>query len=105
VVWAVLLLATFPIAAYSLGRLLFRGVQRPVLVALFGGAVLIVALHIPWLNVIVGIAVLLFGLGAQLVMLYDRRPWRATPGGDADAVGASTRPTEVVPPAVLVPSS
>ncbi|QWC11507.1 hypothetical protein KKR91_08205 [Arthrobacter jiangjiafuii] len=63
-------------SAYYIGRLLFRGNQHPVIKALVGGAILIVALHIPWLNIVVWAAMVFFGLGAELLAIYDRRPWR-----------------------------
>jgi len=75
-VWITLTLASFVFSAYYIGRLLFRGNQHPVIKALVGGLILIVALHIPWLNVIVWIAMVFFGVGAQLLAIYDRRPWR-----------------------------
>ena len=78
-VWITLTLATFVFGAYYIGRLVFRGNQHPVVKALVGGLILIVALHIPWLNVLVWLAMVFFGLGAQLLAIYDRRPWRRTP--------------------------
>lgn len=74
-VWSVLTAATFVFGAYMLGRLVFRGRRHPVVMSLVGGAILITALHIPWVNVPVWIAMVLFGLGAQLLELYRRRPW------------------------------
>ncbi len=77
-VWITLSLATFVFGAYYIGRLVFRGNQHPVIKALVGGVILIVALHIPWLNVLVWLAMVFFGLGAQLLAIYDRRPWHRT---------------------------
>ena len=75
-VWITLCLASFVFTAYYLGRLVLRGNQHPVIKSLLGGVILIVALHIPWLNILVWLAMLFFGLGAQLLAIYDRRPWR-----------------------------
>jgi len=77
-VWVVLTLATFVYGAYYIGRLLFPGSHPPVVRALVGGLILIVALHIPWLNVAVWAAMVFFGLGAQLLAVYELRPWRRT---------------------------
>ncbi|MFJ7750944.1 hypothetical protein ACIQXM_13420 [Arthrobacter sp. NPDC097144] len=87
-VWILLTLATFVFGAYFIGRLIFRGNQHPVIKALVGGLILVVALHIPWLNIVVWLAMVFLGLGAQLLAIYDRRPWRRVPpapgvsGGD-----------------------
>lgn len=78
-VWITLTLATFVFGAYFIGRLIFRGNQQPVIKALVGGLILIVALHIPWLNIVVWLAMVFLGLGAQLLAIYDRRPWRRVP--------------------------
>ncbi|MBD7994651.1 hypothetical protein H9639_05005 [Arthrobacter sp. Sa2CUA1] len=78
-VWISLTLATFVFTAYYIGRLIFRGNQHPVIKALVGGIILIVALHVPWLNILVWLAMVFFGLGAQLLAIYDRRPWRRVP--------------------------
>lgn len=75
-VWLLLTLATFIYGAYFVGRIVLRGGQRPVLKALVGGLILIVALHIPWLNIVVWFAMVFFGLGAQLLDFYHQRPWR-----------------------------
>ncbi|MCC3272247.1 hypothetical protein MUK71_15100 [Arthrobacter zhangbolii] len=90
-VWITLTLATFVVGAYFIGRLIFRGNQHPVVKALVGGLILIVALHIPWLNIVVWLAMVFLGLGAQLLAIYDRRPWRRVPpvSGVAGATGAS----------------
>ncbi|MBG6226399.1 cytoskeletal protein CcmA (bactofilin family) [Arthrobacter sp. CAN_A2] len=77
-IWLTLTLATFVHVAYYIGRLLFRGDQPPVVKALVGGVILIVALQIPWLNIAVWAAMVLLGLGAQLLAIYDQRPWRRT---------------------------
>jgi hypothetical protein len=76
-VWTVLTLATFVYGAFYVGRLVFRGQQHPVVKSLVGGLILIAALQIPWLNLLVWIAMVCFGLGAQLLELYQQRPWAA----------------------------
>ena len=78
-VWTVFTLATFIYGACYIGRLLFRGDQHPVVKTLVGGAILVVALNIPWLNIVVWMAMISFGLGAQLLDIYGRRPWRSQP--------------------------
>lgn len=83
-VWGVLTLATFVYGAFYIGRLLLRGDQHPVVKSLVGGLILITALHIPWLNIVVWLAMVFFGLGAQLLALHSQRPWKTTP--DLDTV-------------------
>ncbi|GAA1974292.1 hypothetical protein [Microbacterium pumilum] len=78
-VWTLMVFATFVYGAYYIGRLLFRGTQHPVVKALVGGVILIVALQIPWLNVVVWLAMVFFGLGAQLLEINGQRPWHLTP--------------------------
>ncbi len=97
VVWFLMVLATFVYSAFYIGRLLFRHAQRPVVMALVGGVILITALQIPWLNIFVWLAMVFFGLGAQLLAAYDRRPWRTTRGAD-------TAPP-VSPPAAIWPAT
>jgi hypothetical protein len=64
--------------AYYIGRLVFRGTQHPVVKSLVGGVILIVALQIPWLNIVVWLAMMFFGLGAQLLEIQRQRPWHLT---------------------------
>ncbi|WP_186760794.1 hypothetical protein [Arthrobacter alpinus] len=47
-----------------------------------GGLILITALHIPWLNIVVWLAMVFFGLGAQLLEFHSQRPWRTKPEVD-----------------------
>lgn len=72
-VWLLLTLATFVYSSHFLGRLIFRNSQRPVVMALVGGVILIVALHIPWVNIAVWFAMVFFGLGAQLLEFHSQR--------------------------------
>jgi hypothetical protein len=76
-VWVLLVLATFVYSAYYIGRLIFRNALHPVVKALVGGVILIVALQIPWLNILVWLAMVFFGLGAQLLEFHRQRPWHA----------------------------
>jgi cytoskeletal protein CcmA (bactofilin family) len=78
-VWTLVVLATFVYSAYYIGRLLFRGEQHPVVKALVGGVILILALQIPWVNVLVWLAMVFFGLGAQLLEVSRQRPWHLAP--------------------------
>jgi hypothetical protein len=78
-VWTLMVLATFVYSAYYIGRLVFRGTQHPVVKSLVGGVILIVALQIPWLNVVVWLAMVFFGLGAQLLEIHRQRPWHLAP--------------------------
>lgn len=91
-VWVLMTLATFIYSSYAIGRLVFRDAQRPVVMALVGGVILIVALHVPWLNIAVWLAMVLFGLGAQLLDFYDRRPRRVPPEPYAEPAAATTVP-------------
>ena len=71
----VLTLAAFPYGAFVVGRLILRDRRGPVVTALLGGAVLVVALHIPVLGVLVATATIVLGLGGQLLHVADARPW------------------------------
>lgn len=82
-VWSVLTLSTFVFASYYIGRLLLRGGQHPAVISLVGGVILIVALQIPWLNILVWCAMVFIGLGAQLLEFYAKRPWRRRPAADS----------------------
>lgn len=75
-IWFVLTLASFVHSSFFLGRLVLRGEQRPAVKALIGAPILIAGLATPWLNVLVWVAMVLFGLGAQLLDFYGRAPWR-----------------------------
>jgi hypothetical protein len=97
-IWIVLTLATFVIAAHYLGRLVLHGSHHPVLQSFVGGLILIVGLQIPLLNVLVWLAMVFFGLGAELLELYRHAPWRTTPAQQA-AVPPSPPVPEAVPPA------
>ena len=113
-VWTLMVLATFVYSAYYIGRLIFRGTQHPVIKALVGGAILIVALQIPWLNLVIWLAMVFFGLGAQLLEIHRQRPWHISPAspvapqlpgaatfeqrGPADARGAMQQPGGATPP-------
>jgi cytoskeletal protein CcmA (bactofilin family) len=77
-VWILLLLATFVYSAHYIGRLVLRRAQHPVITSVVGGVILIVALQIPWLNILVWLAMVFFGLGAQLLEFHRQRPWRLT---------------------------
>jgi hypothetical protein len=81
-VWTVLTLATFVYVAFYIGRLLFRGNQHPVVKSLVGGVILVTVLQIPWLNILVWIAMVCFGLGAQLLEFQSQRPWKTTVDAD-----------------------
>jgi hypothetical protein len=74
-IWLLLTLATFLVSAYYLGRLVLRGRHHPVLVSFVGGLILLIALQIPWLNILVWLAMVFFGLGAELLQLRRQRPW------------------------------
>ena len=74
-VWSVLTLATFVYGAFYLGRLVLRGSEHPAVTSLVGGLILITALEIPWFNILVWLAMVFFGLGAQLLEFYSQRPW------------------------------
>lgn len=92
-VWTVMVLSTFVYSAYYVGRLVFRDRQHPVVMSLVGGVILIVALQIPWLNIVVWLAMVFFGLGAQLLELHRQRPWRRAPATSRE-VPAGSDPIE-----------
>jgi cytoskeletal protein CcmA (bactofilin family) len=82
-IWVVLTLATFVYGAFYIGRLLLRGSEHPALKSLLGGVILIIALQIPWLNIFVWLAMVFFGVGAQLLQFYSTRPWAVRADVDA----------------------
>jgi hypothetical protein len=91
-VWTLMLLATFVYSAYYVGRLIFREKGHPVAKSLVGGVILIVALQIPWLNILVWLAMVFFGLGAQLLELHRQRPWQLSPAqSSTDAASGPAR--------------
>ncbi|MGP5165532.1 hypothetical protein ACT3S2_14050 [Arthrobacter sp. AOP36-A1-22] len=94
IVWTALTLATFVYGAFYIGRLLFRGDRHPVVKSLVGGLILIIALHIPWLNIAVWLAMVFFGLGAQLLEFHSQRPWRSKPEVDTAAPVPYPAPVE-----------
>ncbi|MEI3865733.1 polymer-forming cytoskeletal protein [Microbacterium sp. CCNWLW134] len=103
-VWTLMVLATFIYSAHYLGRLIFRDRVPPVVSALAGGVLLIIGLHIPWLNILVWLAMVLFGLGAQLLEVHRQRPWhverRARDAAEApDDVGVAVPGATTAPPA------
>jgi len=104
-VWLVLTLATFVFSAHYLGRLVLRHGHHPVLTSFVGGLILIVGLQIPWLNILVWVAMVLFGLGAELLAFRRGRPWAAEPvRGAGEPVGVGAAPAApAVPVAPAVP--
>ena len=82
-IWIVLTLATFLVSAHYLGRLVLRGSHHPVLQSFVGGLILIVGLQIPLLNILVWLAMVFFGLGAELLELNRHAPWRMAPAQQA----------------------
>lgn len=92
-VWVTLTLATFVYGAFYIGRLLLRGDQRPVVKSLVGGLILIIALQIPWFNIVVWLAMVFFGLGAQLLEFHSQRPWKTEP--QVDTAPLAPLPTTV----------
>ncbi len=94
-VWSVMTLATFVFGAHYLGRVVLRGAHHPVLQSFVGGLILIVGLQIPWLNILVWLAMVFFGLGAQLLALQRQRPWSTTTGQDAVPAAPAHQPQPV----------
>ncbi|CAM5381410.1 hypothetical protein [Leifsonia shinshuensis] len=90
-IWTVLTLATFLVGAHYLGRVVLRSSPHPVLQSLVGGLILIVGLQMPVLNILVWLAMVFFGLGAELLELYRVRPWRVG-GAAAPAAPSATAP-------------
>lgn len=95
-IWSVLTLASFAYGSYYLGRVVLRGGGLPIVRALVGGAILIIALHIPWLNVLVWLAMVFFGLGAQLLELYRQRPWSTKYTEAIEAPEATRSPVAIL---------
>lgn len=111
--WGLMLLGTFLYASYWLGRLLFHDRLHPVVTSLIGGVILIVALHIPWLNILVWLAMVWFGVGAQLLEIRRRRPWILHPERERPPAPLPTTPpnaatptaTDAPPPTATPPST
>jgi hypothetical protein len=97
-VWIVLTLATFLVGAHYLGRVVLRGSPHPVLQSFVGGLILIVGLQIPLLNILVWLAMVFFGLGAELLELYRQRPWNV--GATTPAASPATAPPQQAQPVV-----
>lgn len=92
VVFAVLTLATFLVGAHYLGRVILRRSAHPVLQSFVGGLVLIVGLQIPLLNILVWLAMVFFGLGAELLEIRRRHPWstkRRSDGTDHQSLSSA----------------
>ncbi|MFE4471006.1 hypothetical protein ACFRFH_19520 [Leifsonia sp. NPDC056824] len=96
-VWIVLTLATFLVGAHYLGRVVLRHSAHPVLQSFVGGLILIVGLQIPVLNIPVWLAMVFFGLGAELLELYRQRPWRAGAPATPAAPPEPAAPREAQP--------
>lgn len=74
-VWLVLLFLSGPFAAYLLGRLLLRdNAHNAVLVMLLGAITLLILYLVPFLNVLVLLLALWFGLGMILQIIPWHRP-------------------------------
>ncbi|WP_146339737.1 polymer-forming cytoskeletal protein [Nesterenkonia sp. NBAIMH1] len=71
--WTVLVLATFVYGSHFVGRVVLRKTSRPIPQTLVGGLLLILALNIPWVGIAVWLAMLFFGVGAQLLDFHSRR--------------------------------
>lgn len=93
-IWVVLTLATFLVGAHYLGRLVLRR-SHPVLQSFVGGLILLVGLQIPLLNILVWLAMVFFGLGAELLELYRQRPWSV--GTTTPPASPATAPPEAQP--------
>ncbi|MFJ2370412.1 polymer-forming cytoskeletal protein [Microbacterium sp. NPDC087665] len=100
-VWAVLTLSTFVFASYYIGRLLLRGGQHPLAKSLIGGLILIVALQIPWLNILVWCVMVFIGLGAQLLTFRSARPWRYRSATDSEPSPLAPRMADEQPSLAL----
>jgi cytoskeletal protein CcmA (bactofilin family) len=85
--WLVIVGLAWPFAAYLTGRLIWRRGTNAILVMLFGAAVLILLCMIPFLNFFVILAILWFGIGMAM-----RLVWRLL--GDR---------TYTIPPLALAP--
>lgn len=97
-IFTVLTLATFLVGAHYLGRVIIRGTVHPVLQSFVGGLILIVALQIPLLNILVWLAMVFFGLGAQLLEIHRQSPWSTKPGAEAVAPAPGAQPVMAAPP-------
>jgi cytoskeletal protein CcmA (bactofilin family) len=106
-VWTVLTLATFLFSVYYLGRLVLRGRHHPVLTSFLGGVILIAGLQIPWFNILVWLAMVSFGLGAQLLEFRRQRPWNSTTRQVTQEPSPSAPPEQsiVAPPSEPVQSA
>jgi cytoskeletal protein CcmA (bactofilin family) len=97
-IFTVLSLATFLVGAHYLGRVIIRGSVHPVLQSFVGGLILIVALQIPLLNILVWLAMVFFGLGAELLEIHRQSPWSTKPRAEAVAPAPEAQPAVAAPP-------
>lgn len=97
-IFTVLTLATFLVGAHYLGRVIIRGTVHPVLQSFVGGLILIVALQIPLLNILVWLAMVFFGLGAELLEIHRQSPWSTKPRTEAVAPAPEASPAMAAPP-------
>lgn len=72
VVWLLLIMMLLPLFSYYIGRLLLgETIRNIVLVSLFGAVVTLIALNLPVIGVLVGLAILLIGGGLAMIWLQD----------------------------------
>ncbi len=69
-IWFLLLFLSGPIAGYSVGRLLLKQSKQPVPIMLLGSFVVLVVYFIPIIGFFAMLAVVWFGVGAQLSTIY-----------------------------------
>lgn len=73
--WGIIVGLSVPFSSYLLGKLTMQKSKSPLLVMLVGVSIIAVALFIPLINLFIGIAVGLFGIGAVLMQakkLFER---------------------------------
>lgn len=92
-VWAVTLFMSGPVAAFSLGRVFFKDSTSAVMTMLAGSAVIAVLYLIPILNILTGILVGCFGIGALVRYAWGLRNTPAVSMADATTAVATAETT------------
>lgn len=72
IAWLLLLMMMLPLFSYYIGRILVGdSIKNIILVSLFGAVVTLIALNVPYVSILVGLAILLIGGGLAVLWLQD----------------------------------
>jgi hypothetical protein len=88
-IWLVIVLLSGVFAAYLLGELILRGRTNPIWTMLLGAAILILLSFVPFLDILVSLLSLWFGLGTILQQVPRLRTMNGGARGTRTAASAS----------------